>query len=82
MKNNPEIQWINPKTCRYFSVRIERDLLGDLVFSTFWGGLKSRLGGVKHLAVQSDQEAMDCLKSIYKTRLSRGYQIRQTDGTE
>lgn len=58
---------------RYYILRCETDLLGDLVLSRFWGGKGARRGGVKHQVMPSLEIGLKRMASIVRTRLRHGY---------
>ena len=60
---------------RYYILRCEPDLLGDLVVSRFWGGKGSRCGGEKHERVPSLEAGLKLLASIVRTRQRHGYDL-------
>ncbi len=58
---------------RYYVLRCEPDLLGDLVLSRYWGRKGARLGGQMHQAMPSLEAALRQVDRIIRTRLSHGY---------
>lgn len=60
---------------RYYEAALLQDLLGDWVLSTARGGLRNRLGAIRHLALPSRDAAVKALASLHKLRLRRGYQL-------
>lgn len=61
---------------RYYEAILQQDLLGDWVLSTAHGGLRNRLGALKHRAFPSKEDAVTGLRELDKRRLKRGY-VRQ-----
>jgi hypothetical protein len=68
-------RWENTDSRRYYLAHLHIDLLGDVVISSYWGGLNSRLGGEKHEAMTSIQLAKTHLEAIFRTRAKHGYQF-------
>ncbi|EHL21075.1 hypothetical protein KYG_19948 [Acidovorax sp. NO-1] len=60
---------------RYYEAALLQDLLGDWVLSTARGGLRNRLGALRHLALPSRDAAVKELASLHKLRLRRGYRL-------
>lgn len=73
MSADQVLRWENVSSRRYFVAHAHVDLLGDQVISCYWGGLQSRLGGVKHLTLASSDAVQGCLYSIDTKRRKRGY---------
>ena len=67
------IRW--ESATRYYEVFLQQDLLGDWVLSTSRGGLRNRLGALRHLALPSKDAAVGELVTLHKQRLKRGYQL-------
>lgn len=67
------VRWESPS--RYYEAVLQRDLLGDWVLSTANGGLRNRLGALRHLALPSRDAAVKELASLHKLRLRRGYRL-------
>jgi hypothetical protein len=67
------IRWESPS--RYYEAVLQQDLLGDWVLSTANGGLRNRLGALRHLALPSRDAAVKALASLHKLRLRRGYHL-------
>ncbi|MDV7394997.1 hypothetical protein RZS08_26670 [Arthrospira platensis SPKY1] len=67
------VRWESPS--RYYEAVLQRDLLGDWVLSTANGGLRNRLGALRHLALPSREVAVKELASLHKLRLRRGYRL-------
>lgn len=66
-------RWINPENQRYYSVRLEQDLFGDWTLVACWGGLNSKLGGLKISRVDSEEQGLEEITKIAKRRRQRGY---------
>ena len=60
---------------RYYEAALLQDLLGDWVLSTARGGLRNRLGALRHLALPSRDAAVKELASLHTLRLRRGYRL-------
>ena len=60
---------------RYYEAVLQQDLLGDWVLSTARGGLRNRLGAIRHLALTSKEAAVKEVTSLHKLRLRRGYRL-------
>lgn len=60
---------------RYYEAVLQQDLLGDWVLSTARGGLRNRLGAIRHLALPSMEAAVKEVTSLHKLRLRRGYRL-------
>ena len=67
------VRWINTEKKRYYSVRLEQDLLGDWILVTCWGGLGSWLGGMRIKPVDSAEAGVLEIKRIGKRRRQHGY---------
>jgi hypothetical protein len=68
-------RWENTDRQRYYLAHLHVDLLGDIVISSYWGGLHSRLGGQWHEKAVSDRDAESRLESISRTRSKHGYRL-------
>ena len=40
--------WVNPAKKRYYRLRVETDLLGDLTLVRTWGSLVTNLAGMQY----------------------------------
>jgi hypothetical protein len=65
--------WVHPGKRRYYRVYLERDLLGDWVVRTVWGGIASRRGRMVSSGVGSYEEGLSAIRAIGKRRAQRGY---------
>lgn len=72
-------QWANPVNGRWFEARIERDLFGDLVLATRWGGHQRRGARVRCYPVRSRSELRKLLRGVGQRRGNHGYQTGDTD---
>ena len=54
---------------RYYEAVLQQDLLGDWVLSTARGGMRNRLGAIRHLALPSREAAVKEVTSLHKLRL-------------
>ncbi len=59
---------------------IQQDLLGDCVIVIAQGGLFSRRGMLRTVAVAHEQEAQEYLAGLHKRRLQRGYKLVSEGG--
>jgi hypothetical protein len=66
--------WVNHYTCRYYAVRVTRNLFGDWTLRQVWGGIDSRRGGTRHTGLSSYEQCLDQVREIAKRRAQRGYQ--------
>ncbi|WP_346014659.1 WGR domain-containing protein [Thiocystis violacea] len=66
-------RWVHPEKSRYYQVDFVQDLLGDWTLVLSWGGLGSRRGGMRILAVTSEAAGEDLVEAIAKRRRQRGY---------
>ena len=65
--------WVNPEKARYYRVSLEPDLFGDWTLLKVWGGIGSRLGGMKGSGVASYDDGLRQIGEIAKRRTQRGY---------
>lgn len=69
-------RYIHPVLRRYYTVSVQRDLLGDLSLVRCWGCLDHGLGaGVFTQLVGEDSIEQD-IQVIHKRRLSHGYRLQ------
>jgi len=66
-------RWVHSEKARYYQVDLVQDLLGDWTLVLCWGGLGSRRGGMRILAVTSEAAGQDLIEAIAKRRRQRGY---------
>ncbi|WP_338115990.1 WGR domain-containing protein [Thiocystis violacea] len=66
-------RWIHPQKARYYQVELLQDLLGDWTLVLSWGGLRSRQGGIRILAVAGEALGLEQREAIGKRRRQRGY---------
>ena len=71
------VRWESPN--RYYGAVLQTDLLGDWVLSTTWGGLRNRLGALKHTALPSKEAGVKEIEILHKLRLRRGYRLVARD---
>lgn len=69
------LRWINPEKQRYYSVQLVADLFGDWTLVIYWGGLHSRLGGLRVNGVASYEAGLDEIARISQRRRQRGYEV-------
>lgn len=67
-------RWVHPSKLRYYQADLEVDLLGDWTLVLCWGGLNSRLGGMKIVQVADQEIGMTRLMEIGRRRRQHGYQ--------
>jgi hypothetical protein len=67
-------------SARYYEAILQRDLFGDLVLTTARGGLRNRLGALRHLALASEELVLKELMALHKIRLKRGYRLMLSTG--
>jgi predicted DNA-binding WGR domain protein len=73
-------RWINPRNQRYYTVRLEQDLLGDWTLIACWGGLNSHRGAMKVTCVENQNAGQQAIMKIAKHRRQRGYdELTQDD---
>lgn len=72
-------RWENPEKARYYQADLVRDLLGDWVVVTAWGGVGSRLGRVRRTWVPTYEDGLKRLGEIEKRRRQRGYRCVETE---
>lgn len=58
---------------RYYVALIQRDLFDALELSRYWGGIWSRVGGVRHEVISSMADGLAQLQKYDKERAKRGY---------
>jgi hypothetical protein len=73
MYRESENSYLWQSRTRYYMVQIERDLLGDLVISRYWGGRFNRRGGVVHEVMTSPGLAERRILEISARRARHGY---------
>lgn len=69
------LRWINSEKQRYYCVQLVSDLFGDWTLVTYWGGLHSRLGGLRVNAVASYEAGLEEIARISQRRRQRGYEV-------
>ena len=67
--------WSWETKTRYYSVKIEIDLLGDWIVTQQWGGRFNHRRGEKKLAYPTLQAALDHVDSIKKRRKQHHYDV-------
>jgi hypothetical protein len=67
------MRWINPTSFRYYEAHLALDLFGEWTLIAVWGGLRSRLGGMRSTGVASYAEGVRQVEVIDKRRRKRGY---------
>lgn len=68
-----EIRWETKR--RYYAARVYRDLLGDWIVESSWGGLQNKLGNSQQQVVPSYPAAVGAMVQIHKQRRARHYGI-------
>jgi predicted DNA-binding WGR domain protein len=67
----PLMRW-ESKT-RYYAVRVQADLFGDVILSRYWGGKNSHRGGEKHEPLATLEAVKRRLSEIDRDRRRNGY---------
>lgn len=67
----PLVRWESES--RYYAVRVQLDLFGDLILSRYWGGKESHRGGERHEPVPSLEAALSRMMEIDRDRQRHGY---------
>jgi hypothetical protein len=67
-------RWVNRKKARYYETHLSRDLFGEWIFVTVWGGRESSRGRLASSGVASYGEGLDALREIGERRSARGYE--------
>lgn len=67
------LRWQSKAKRRYYTARLQRDLLGDLVLWCCWGGIGNRLGGVSIRPVADMDEAKEVLDALAVQRRRHHY---------
>ena len=76
LTNEPSWQCIRfEKDTRYYTIRLEQDLLDDWVVAITYGRINSRLGQSKIMAFDDFEEAYTHFKKICTIRQKRHYQM-------
>lgn len=65
--------WENPDNGRWFEARIERDIFGDLVLATRWGGQQARGMRMRTYVIPSRIELGRLLHTLTSRRRRHGY---------
>lgn len=60
---------------KYYSISMQRDLLGDLTVGREWGSRFNKRGNSKISVADSREEALKMIKKIEHTRKQRGYSL-------
>ncbi|MEO6351924.1 MAG: hypothetical protein ABIO19_03765 [Burkholderiaceae bacterium] len=68
-----EIRWETKR--RYYAAKVYRDLFGDWIVESAWGGLHNKLGNRRQQVLQSYREAVGVLLEINRQRHARHYGI-------
>ncbi|OJY94348.1 MAG: hypothetical protein BGP25_05000 [Lysobacterales bacterium 63-13] len=67
-------RWSNPDNGRWFEARIERDLFGELVLATRWGGRQRAGMRVRCYPIRSRAELRATLHRVGRRRSRHGYE--------
>ena len=67
------MRWVNEDKRRYYQAALVRDLFGDWVLVTAWGGLDSHLGKMASTAVESQADGQARMQALDRRRRQRGY---------
>lgn len=70
---NPILERHWQSSTRYYCARMYRDMLGDVVIESVWGGRFNRLGGSATLPVDTEEEGRAIMDQLSKERLHRRY---------
>lgn len=71
-------RWTNPEKFRYYQADLVKDLFGDWLVITAWGGLGSKRGGMRNIYVPSYEVGLQQLAAIDKRRRQHGYRSVET----
>ena len=61
---------------RYYHAYLVEDLFGEWTLVTVWGGLGSRIGGMRSTGVASYADGQAQIQKIAKRRRQHGYEAR------
>lgn len=76
MTNNLYHYWVNPQNNRYYAAWIERDLFCNFHLIKAWGGnQKAKRSGMKLVAFETIEKAVEELSHLNNRRTSRGYSL-------
>lgn len=67
------IRWVNPNKFRYYEAHLVLDLFAEWNLIRVWGGLGSRLGGMRSGAVASYADGIREIQRIGRRRSRHGY---------
>jgi len=67
------VRWVHPKYKKYFEAVVDRDMFGELIFTTHEGGEQKNSDKEKKTAIDSYEVAQEWIKLIHKRRISHGY---------
>jgi predicted DNA-binding WGR domain protein len=65
--------WINEEKSRYYKIILQKDMLGDLILTSVWGGIYSNLGNYKHTLFYNINDADNFINQMMTHRSKRGY---------
>ena len=68
------------KDMRYYSMRIEKDLLDDWVIVVINGRIQTKLGQIRTLAFTCYSDAFDHFCGMIQVRLKRDYHLKSYQG--
>lgn len=60
---------------RFYEVRLERDLLNDLVLTRVWGRKGGCQGGISHELMADKANAAQVISAIGRDRIKHGYRL-------
>ena len=67
--------WVNTAAQRYYRLRVQRDLLGDLSMIRTWGSTRHAKGGMKADCVLDRTTVSQRIEAINKRRRRHGYHL-------
>ena len=70
------MHWLHITKGRYYHAHLVEDLFGEWTLITAWGGLGSRLGGMRSTGVTSYADGQAQIQRIAKRRQQHGYVAR------
>jgi hypothetical protein len=73
------LHWRNKHTARYYTIHLQRDLLGDWSLTLAWGGARHKAVRVVHRAVASERAGLAAIARITRQREAHGYELVDVD---
>ena len=65
--------WINETKRRYYQAEVVRDLFGEWVLVTAWGGMDSHRGRMRSTLLASYADGLERIEALDQRRRKRGY---------